>query len=107
MFYNTNELLCVAVGACAGRHIVIYGTQNKLDLATFEFIGVTMDDDVIEIHLYHPENFDPKDLINILENCEVSKKIAMPIKVIAKANLASDEELTKRSKIKGCCGGEQ
>lgn len=105
MFYNSNELLCAAVGACIGRQIVIYGTQNKIDITLFESIGVTMDNGIIEIHLQHPKNFNVSELKSVLERCEISQKINMPIKVITRVNDTPDEELVKRDESKPCCGG--
>lgn len=102
MFYNANELLCAAVGACAGRQIVIYATNNKVDLTTFEFFGVSMDEGKIEIYIQHPSDFDPRELANRLENCEISESITLPIKVVAVENTTSTEEL-KQHRIKPCC----
>lgn len=103
-FYNTNELLCVTVGACIGRQLVFWGLSNKVDLDTFESLGVTMDNGIIEIHIQHPKNIDVKELTYTIEHCEVSRKISIPIKVIAKENTTSNKELKKRGESKDCCG---
>lgn len=105
MFYSPNELLCASYGACAGRHIVLYASQNKINLDGFHSFKVDMDNDEIIMYLTYPKEFDPKELVYLLENCEISKKLSIPIKVVAVQQDTPTEEVVKSKQKKPCCGG--
>lgn len=105
MFYNSNELLCVAVGACVGKHTVIYCAQNKIDLSEFEYFKVDMESNIIKVYIGYPKNFDYSGLKKVLENCEISKKISIPIEIIMNESKKTIEENKKSNLKKPCCGG--
>jgi len=102
-FYNANMLLCAAVGACAGKAIVGFCLIQKIDVSKLQRISVDMLDNIITIYVQHDPTLDMEPLRMILETCEVSKKLSIPIEV---KFLENDKEYTpvERSDTESCCG---
>lgn len=109
-FHSPMELLCSAIGACVGKHIVRFANEFKLDLSKFEYFGVGMDDYKIIIVIKHPTTLEQSILDELrkrLYACEVANLIKEDtIEIRFENNTVSDEELTKiNSERKPCCGG--
>ena len=105
MFHNPQELLCVAVGSCIGKHIVRWCSQNKINVETFESIQLNIESDCFYVYINHPKHLieeQLKDLKFAIKNCDISKMLTADIRVILTENKV-DPDLTK--KTKPCCGG--
>lgn len=105
MFHSSAELLCAALGSCLGKNLVRYCAQNKINVESFEQIGVEFEDNKFHIHINHPKSL-TKDNISEIEsmirNCSVAQILNVEIE-IKFANNNIDPDLTK--KPKPCCGG--
>jgi len=105
MFYSPNELLCVAIAACVGKHLVKWGSQNKVDLLSFEQLSVDMDKDEIQVVVQYPENVNSAEIRDLVENCDIAKKLAKPVKCITIVNDNLAEDVIKANTPTACCGG--
>ena len=111
MFYNSNELLCVAVGSCVGRNMVILCSQEDIDVDSFEYVGIDMESHKLRIVIKCPKEMDEKKrelLKNRLEGCELvtNLKKAYDIKVELLDNDTPTEQVVEANRTgKPCCGG--
>lgn len=101
--YNSNELLCVAIGSCIGKYIVRWCVHTKLDIRKLENITITMDNNEIIINISHPKDLDIKELIKEIETCEIVNKLSIEVKVLTSINKTSTNNLLKKVS-KPCCG---
>ncbi len=103
-FYNSNMLLCAAVGACAGKAIVGYCLMRKISTTLLQNIRVDMLDNVITLEIQHASDLEMEPLRILLEGCDISKKICIPIEVKFFHN---DKEYipSPKSDTSTCCGG--
>lgn len=106
-FYNSMELLCIAVGACFANEFWKYCYLEEINIDKFEEIFVTMDNHNIIINVKHPSDLNDKikeKIKFIVNNCEVGKKlIDKPICNLIPSNKKLDEIEDKIPE--GCCGG--
>ena len=104
MFHSPHELLCVALGSCIGRHMVVFCSQNNIDIGTFESVTLDFDKD-FWLNIQHPKELTKElriDLINILKNCEISKLILPEITISFNENKPEFKPLKANTP---CCGG--
>ena len=57
-FYNSMELVCVAVGSCFGKELANYCYLEKINPNIFESISFPMENGQVKIHFSHPKDFD-------------------------------------------------
>lgn len=111
MFYNPNELLCATIGACIGRNMVIYCSQNNIDITTFETIGVDMEHGKVKVVIQYPDNIDEETLKGLKSNIEKCEMITMlqngiDIKVELLENKTPIDKIKEMNAAgKPCCGG--
>jgi len=101
-YHNPNELLCCAIGACIGRHIVIYFTNHKLDIAHIKELQVGFDGSfIINLKYYNEIESYINDIEALCISCEVVRKLVPETKFNA---LRSDEPYVKIEPKQKCCG---
>jgi len=106
-FYNSMELLCVAVGSCFGKELVQYCAEEKINPRTFESIKVTMENFTPRIILSHPSDM-PKGILDnigvLARNCSVAKLLRNGVEIEFIINQTSTADLVDESKNTSCCG---
>lgn len=105
MFYSPNELLCVTVGACVGKHLVRYCSQNKIDVRIFEQLKVDMDNDNIYVYVQHPKDMETDEIKHLILNCDIAKRLKIDIEVVLFPNDNDEDEVIKTNTPTPCCGG--
>lgn len=109
-FWHPVELLCAALGACAGGALSDYCRFHDIDPAVFESFAVTKADNEYIMTLQHPSDIPEDDLKHIemrLTGCEVARTLAKDNKVTLEfiKNSIPTEKLKKMDISKGgCCG---
>jgi hypothetical protein len=101
-YHSANEFLCCALSSCFGRHLVIYFTQRKIDIALIKELEVGYDGSFIVNFKYFPEiESNIKDIENLCVNCEVVKLFTVPTRFNPVKN---DEPFKQIEKKQPCCG---
>lgn len=106
-FYNSMELICIALGACFGGELVKFCSHNKLNPAAFESLGITIENFVPIIVIQHPPLDKEKleELEYIATHCPVASMLKNGVKVRFIENTIPVEILTDETKRPSCCGG--
>ncbi len=107
-FYNSMELLCVAVGSCFGKELVQLCTERAINPRVFESIKVTLEDFKPKIILSHPKDMDEavlKDISLIARTCPVAKLLSRGVEIEFILNDTPTKDLVDESKNTSCCGG--
>jgi uncharacterized OsmC-like protein len=107
-FYNSMELVCIAVGSCFGKELVQYCAEEKINPRVFESIKVTMENFTPRIILSHPSDMQQGILDNIsliARNCPVAKLLRNGVEIEFIENQTSTADLVDESKNTSCCGG--
>ena len=107
-FYNSMELLCIAVGSCFGKEMVHYCAEKEINPRVFESVKVTMENFIPIIILSHPKDMDPellKDISLIARTCPIAKLLQRGVEIKLVENNIPTEDLIDETKNSGCCGG--
>ena len=108
MFYNPNELLCIAIGACIGKQLLYYCNKNKIDVNIIESVDIDMEDeDEILIYLKFPKDYNDNiitDIKTLLHHCPISKKLITKINIISTKSDNNYKDVINKNNIKPCCG---
>jgi len=105
MFFNSMELLCVALGSCIGKHLVRHCAQNKINIELFESIAIDMNNNDFIVNAQYPKIVTEeqlKDIEYVITHCDISKLLTSEIKVNFSLNKI-DPDITRTRKP--CCGG--
>ena len=106
-FYNSMELLCVALGSCFGKELVQLCSNKNINPRVFESIYITMENFIPKIIISHPKEMDNNilnDIKTLAHTCQVAKLLRNRVDIEFTTNKISTDELIDESK-KGCCGG--
>jgi len=107
-FYNSMELVCIAVGSCFGKELVQLCMENNVNPRVFESIKITMENFIPKIVLSHPKDMDKamlKDINLIARTCPVAKLLCSGVEIEFIVNDTPTEDLVDESKDTSCCGG--
>lgn len=107
-FYNSMELVCIAVGSCFGRELVEICREEKINPRIFESIKVTMENFTPRIILSHPNTLEKRILDSIAltaRSCAVAKMLQRGVEIQFIENSTPTEDLLDESKDTSCCGG--
>ena len=107
-FYNSMELVCVALGACFGGQLVKLCTHYKVNPASFESLQITMENFVPTIIIQHPKDISEefrKEIEYEATHCPVSKMLMRTPEVKFIENTVPVEILIDETKRSTCCGG--
>lgn len=107
-FYNSMELICVALGACFGSELVKLCTTNKINPSVFESLNVTMENFTPKIIVQHPIDMSKEFLDEIKytsQSCPVAKMLNKSPEIQFIHNTLPVEVLTDETKRSKCCGG--
>lgn len=106
-FYNSMELVCVALGACFGNELITYCSRNNVNPSVFESISITMENFIPKIVLQHPKDMRPDllaDIASIATQCSVSRMLDKKPEIMLIENTIPVEILTDETKKTTCCG---
>lgn len=107
-FYNSMELLCMALGSCFGGELVKLCSAHKVNPSVFESIQITMENFIPEIIVQRPKDLAPElisEIVDISKYCPISKMLAQPPTIKFIENLLPIEILIDETKRSKCCGG--
>lgn len=107
-FYNSMELVCVAVGSCFGKELANHCYLEDINPRVFESIQCTMENGQVKIHLSHPKEFDQeqlKEIVRMARTCPVARMLSRGVEIELHENSIPTEDLVDESKNTGCCGG--
>lgn len=106
-FYNSMELLCVALGACFGGELVRYCSQNDINASVFESLNITMENFVPRLTIQHPKDMNKEHLDEIRKlatTCPIAKMLITVPEVVFVENTLPIEILTDQTQRSRCCG---
>jgi uncharacterized OsmC-like protein len=107
-FYNSMELICVALGACFGGELVKLCSQHTVNPLVFESLSVNMENGIPILIVQHPKNLS-QDLLNDIKyaatHCSVANMLKNQPELRLIENTIPVEILTDETKRSTCCGG--
>ena len=106
-FYNSMELLCIALGSCFGGELVKLCSAHKVNPSVFESIQITMENFIPKITVQHPKDLAPElisDIVDASKHCQISKMLVQPPEISFIENTLSVEVLVDETKRNKCCG---
>lgn len=108
-FYNSMELLCIAIGSCIGNKLLQYCRFNDLNINDFESITVDLVHDHIFVSLQYPKELSQENINHIkleIITCDIAQLLNNKI-IVNMIENNIDTKLVRNEKLKktSCCGG--
>lgn len=107
-FYNSMELMCVAVGSCFGKALAEYCYLENINPRIFESIQVAMENWQVKIHISHPKDLDEdkvREITRLATTCQVAKMLSKGVEIELHENSIPTEQLIDETRESSCCGG--
>lgn len=107
-FYNSMELVCIALGACFGGELVKLCASYGINPAVFESLQITLENFIPKITVQHPKDLPPEfiaDVLHMAQHCKVSNMLKNQPQIELIENTLPVETLIDDSTRSKCCGG--